>query len=129
MEVLKDNLTSGLSDLGTTIIEGFKDTLTTLFVPTFSPIDELKKLLDSKLPILEQLFQILKNAVGDTSEDAPTFSITYKGQKHNIVDFSVFTPYRPALFIIQNAIYWYLCIKWLIKFIPSMLSGIGGVSK
>ena len=123
MAVLKDTVTSGLTELGNNILNGLKD----LFIPTFSPLGRVHKLIYDKLPLLDQLFHIFRSVLGDTSELAPTFAISYKGNTYNIVDFSVFTPYRPVLFIIQNAIYWYLFIRWFIKFIPSLMSGIGGV--
>lgn len=123
MELLKDSITSGLTDLGNNILNGLKD----MFIPTFSPLWKIRSLIHDKLPPLDQLLHIFGNVLGDTSEYAPTFSITYKGNTYNIVDFSVFTPYRPILFIIQNAIYWYLFVRWFIKFIPSIISGIGGV--
>lgn len=121
MEVLGEKFTGGIS----AGFNSFAEKLKEFFIPTFNPLTEFIDVISSRFGFLPQIVTILKGFFVDISDEAPIFAINFKGKLINIIDFSVFEPYRPLLFTIQYSIYTYYFLNWLIKFIPRLLGGIG----
>ena len=133
MEVLEKSITGGINNLYTllidypsTMISKLSDLFVYLFVPSNNVTDHIASLINDKYPFIAQMGSLTKQVVfGDYSETAPTFSINFKGKSLRIIDFTAILPYRPILLTIETFIIVVGFINWLLRFIPSLLSGIG----
>lgn len=121
MEVLGSKFTTSISNA----FDNFGEKLKSFFIPTFDPVKDLWAEFSSRFGFVEQCFTVVKGLFTDISDEAPVFAFNYKDSTYNIIDFSVFEPYRPLLFMIQYTIYTYRFSDWTIKNIPSILEGLG----
>lgn len=134
-----DNIKNGFKDLGQNILDMIKsikdipqaisdllDTLfNKLFVPDKTPLDDIKSKFDNKFPIINQVSQLVKDLFNYSDTDSmQSFTITYKGQTHTIINFEPFLPYRQTVKVIISLISWLYFVFWCLKFIPKMLGGI-----
>lgn len=129
------NLGNSLSSLLNSVIDYIKaipqstvDLFSTLFEYLFVPSDNLfndfEILLKEKFGIFFQLKQLtLDLTTLDSSESAPSFTITYAGHTLNIIDFSMFSQYRSLIHNIIILICGFFFVKWLIVSAPSIVMG------
>lgn len=57
----------------------------------------------------------------NTSEDMPHFTITAYGKTMDIIDFSLFAPYRLFVHSLVSLFVWFNFIKWIVNKIPRMM--------
>lgn len=123
METLGNKFATSINNGFDTFVEKLK----TLFIPKFDCISQIKSEFDSRFGFVNQLGTIIKGFFTDISDDAPIFSINYQGKDINIIDFTIFAPYRQTLEIITSVFLLWNLYWWLLKVIPSVIAGLGGV--
>lgn len=121
------DIMQSITNVGKAIIDGFTDSLKILFVPSYNPASEVKDKLDSKFAFVSQLKSITSELFNDFDDDSdyPSFTITYKGTTYNIIDFSLYAPYRATVHSIIIAISWTYFVLWMVKYLPRLVKGGG----
>lgn len=132
-----NTILGGLGSLGETLGNFFKDLLSgiidglkNLFIPTINPFDELKEIIYSKLPIIQDIELAVNGTLAMLEEThEPKFSLQFTGQYGITGDVATLNlaPYEPYREVVKNiikALLWLSTLVYIEKTIPKMLGGV-----
>ena len=103
-----------LVNLPSKIVEGIGNILKELFIPK---TDIVGRIREAVMKPFGWLFELLDNltmfqSYYDTGEDIPKFTITAYGKTMDIIDFSIFAPYRTFVHSLVLLFAWFNFFKW-----------------
>ena len=140
------SVVTGILDLPgkiiTGLIEGLKELLVTLFVPSEAAIVELQDLVDVKMPVIGQLEDWvgdLQDVVGNPAQYATQFTVTvdlsksngrynYGNDKINLLPIDWYLPYKQQGDLIIVGIAWLVFLWNLYGRIPAILSAVSNAT-
>ncbi len=127
LTAVKDGIVNAVGNIASAI----GSILETLFIPEeISNFEEIKEDISNKFPVIEQLGDIVGTLFDfDDTDTPPEFNVTLFGVEVSIFSLSAFVAIR---LLVRGVVILFAYIgffKWLVHFMPSLLAGIGGVSK
>lgn len=126
----------------TGLIEGLKELLIALFVPSDAAVAELQDLVDVKMPVINQLESWvgdLQNVVGNPTQYATQFTVTvdlsksdgqysYGNDKINLLPIDWYLPYKAQGDLIIVGVAWLVFLWNLYGRIPAILSAVSNTT-
>lgn len=140
------SVVTGILDLPgkiiTGLIEGLKELLVALFVPSETAVAELQDLVDVKMPVIGQLEDWvgdLQNVVGNPTQYATQFTVTvdlsksngrynYGNDKVNLLPIDWYLPYKQQGDLIIVGVAWLVFLWNLYGRIPAILSAVSNAT-
>ena len=140
------SVVTGILDLPgkiiTGLIEGLKELLIALFVPSGTAVAELQDLVDVKMPVIGQLEDWvgdLQNVVGNPTQYATQFTVTvdlsksngrynYGNDKVNLLPIDWYLPYKQQGDLIIVGVAWLVFLWNLYGRIPAILSAVSNAT-
>lgn len=129
-DVVKNKVTSWWNtvyDWITNFFDNIGNLLKDMFVPTYSPVDEIKAKINERFSFISQMVDLSADLFTDFGSTSvpPSFTITLYGQSYDIINFSIMQPYRATIHSIIIAIAWINFALWFFKFSPRLIKGGG----